>query len=98
LFNDTATTKIYTLSHTTLFRSLKGKNCMILDAISALPFQAKTPKRIPSMICQRIKNPSAKAERLTSIPRNKQKEKKPKSLTKNATKNSKSEKMILSSL
>ena len=62
----------------------KGKSC-IIEAAAALSgniLKVKIPLITPSIIFQTNRNPSAKAERLTSIPKNKQNEKKPNSLTK----------------
>jgi hypothetical protein len=57
---------------------------VIDDAVSLLgnTLKVKTPLMTPSIIFQTKRNPSAKAERFTNIPKNRQKEKKPTSLTK----------------
>ena len=74
----------------------KGKNWVIWLAIllSGKILKVKIPLIIPSIIFQTNKKPSAKAERFTSIPKNKQKEKNPTNLTKKAKRYSKLEKTI----
>src|SRR5665811_103158 len=76
-----------------------GKNPLIAFAVSHdTNFQPSIPNKICSTMAHKIKNPRAKAERFTNIPRKRQKEKKPTNLRKKANRNSKSEKMIGSSL
>lgn len=62
----------------------KGKNCIIEAAIllSGNILKVKTPLIIPSIIFQTNRNPRANADRLTNIPKNKQKEKNPTNLMK----------------
>ena len=62
----------------------KGKNCIIEAAILLFGniLKVKIPLIIPSIIFQTKRNPKANAERFTSIPKNKQKEKKPTNLRK----------------
>ncbi len=62
--------------------------------LSGKILKVKIPLIIPSIIFQTNKKPSAKAERFTSIPKNKQKEKNPTNLTKKAKRYSKLEKTI----
>src|SRR3970282_499780 len=64
----------------------KGKNCVIESAIlfSGKILKTKRPFAIASAMFQTKRNPRANAERFTNIPKNKQKEKKPTSLTKKA--------------
>lgn len=78
----------------------KGKNCIIFAAIvlSGKILKVKIPLTIPSTIFQTKRNPSAKADRFTSIPKNKQKEKKATNFIKKARRYSKSEKTMLSSV
>ena len=70
----------------------KGKNCVIESAVSLSGniLKVKIPLVIPSAIVHTKRKPNAKAERLTSIPKNKQKEKKPTNFTKKATRYSNS--------
>src|SRR5690606_18804193 len=74
--------------------ALSGKNRMIALAISGLVFHRNKPNIIPSTNCQTNRNPRAKADRFTKIPKNKQNEKKPTNLMKKAKRYSKSEKII----
>ncbi len=78
----------------------KGKNCIIRAAIvlSGKILKVKIPFMIPSIIFQTKRNPNAKAERFTNIPKNKQKEKKATNFIKKARRYSKSEKTMLSSV
>ena len=72
-----------------------GKKPIIASVVSpSNNFHRINPLAMPSNICQIIKNPRANAERFTRIPKNKQKEKKPISFTKNARINSKSENIM----
>jgi hypothetical protein len=77
-----------------------GKNWVIDDAVSLFgnTLKLKTPFITPSIIFQTKRNPSAKAERFTNIPKNKQKEKKPTSLIKYAKRYSKLENIIPNSV
>lgn len=63
-----------------------GKNCVIESAIllSGKILKTKMPFASPSIIFQTKRNPRAKADRFTNIPKNKQKEKKPTNLMKKA--------------
>ena len=83
-----------------LLIEFNGKNCVIFSAIelSGKTLKVNIPVIIPSMTFQTNKKPSAKAERLTNIPKNKQKEKNPINFTKYAKRYSKSEKIIENSL
>ena len=78
----------------------KGKNCIIEAAVllSGNILKVKIPLMIPSIIFQTNRNPSANAERLTNIPKNRQKEKKPTNFMKYANKYSKSEKIMPNSV
>ena len=77
-----------------------GKNCAIrLEvSLSGKILNARIPLVMLSIINQTRRNPNAKAERFTNIPKNKQKEKKPTNLIKKARRYSKSEKTILNSV
>src|SRR6056297_316337 len=74
------------------------KRLTVLAASQIITFQPKSPNTTCSKMVQRMRKPNAKAERLTKIPKNKQKEKKPTNLKKKAGKNSISEKMMEISL
>jgi hypothetical protein len=76
----------------------KGKNPMIVSVVSpSNNFHLIRPLVMPSKTCHKMRKPSANAERLTNIPKKRQKEKKPISFTKKARTNSKSEKIMDSS-
>lgn len=77
-----------------------GKNWVIEEAVSLSGniLKVKIPLVIHSPIVQTNKKPNAKAERLTNIPKNKQKEKKPTNFTKKATRYSNSLKTMLISV
>ena len=76
-----------------------GKNPITVSVVSpSNNFQRINPLAIPSKTCQRIKKPRAKADRFTKIPKKRQNEKNPMSLIKKATKNSRSVRIIDSSL
>jgi len=60
-----------------------GRKFLIVWAVSQeVTFHPRSPNTICSIIAHRIKNPSAKADRFTKIPRKSQKEKKPTNFTK----------------
>ena len=62
----------------------KGKNCMMLSAVfpSGNNLKFKIPLVIPSIIFHTKRNPIANADLFTSIPKKRQKEKKPNNFTK----------------
>src|SRR5690606_419870 len=77
-----------------------GKNCVMFDAMSLFGkmVNVSNPFMIPSAIFQTNRNPKAKADRLTKIPRKRQNEKNAVSFRKYANRYSRSEKTIESSV